>query len=136
MSERTRLGVVLLFMRITIFVVMAMWTIDKFVNPSHASHVYQAYYGLGGFGVSPITLIAVVEALILLVFVAGRLKFWTYGFVVIVHGVSTLAAWAQYLDPFAGPNLLFFAAWPMWAAAIALFVLRERDIYTLGRDTR
>ena len=41
-------------------------SIDKFVDPGHASHVYEAYYGLGGFGVSPITLIAVVEALILL----------------------------------------------------------------------
>ena len=29
-------------------------------------------------------------------------------------------------------HLLFFAAWPMWAACIALFVLREHDQYTVG----
>lgn len=130
-SER-RLGLVLLFIRLTIFLVMAVWTVDKFINPSHAAHVFDAYYGLGEVGHVLVLLVGGIESLILLAFVAGLFKTWTYGFVIVVHGVSTLAAWAQYLDPFAGPNLLFFAAWPMWAAAIALFVLRDYDRYTLN----
>lgn len=131
MSIERRLGLVLPAIRVTIFVVMAVWTVDKFVNPSHAAHVFDAYYGLGEVGHALVLIVGGLEALILLAFVAGAFKTWTYGFVVVVHGVSTLAGWAQYLDPFSGPNLLFFAAWPMWAAAIALFVLRDYDRYTL-----
>lgn len=44
-----------------------------------------------------------------------------------MHGVSTLVSWRDYLDPFEGPNLLFFAAWPMLAACFALFALRDFD---------
>ena len=33
----------------------------------------------------------------------------------------------QYLAPFEGPNLLFYAAWPMLAACFALYRLRDLD---------
>jgi putative oxidoreductase len=32
-----KLQLPLLFIRLTVFLVMAMWTIDKFINPGHAS---------------------------------------------------------------------------------------------------
>jgi hypothetical protein len=40
---------------------------------------------------------------------------------------TTKAGIALALDPFTDANLLFFAAWPMLAACIALFLLREHD---------
>ena len=67
-----------------------------------------------------------------LLFVAGLLKTWTYGAILIFHGVSTLSAFAKYLQPF--DNLLFFAAWPMLAACAALFLLRDYDTLTLSRQ--
>jgi hypothetical protein len=36
-----------------------------------------------------------------------------------------LSAFSQYFDAF--NNLLFFAAWPMWAACFALYLLRDAD---------
>lgn len=36
-----------------------------------------------------------------------------------------LSPWQQYRNPF--DNLLFFAAWPMLAAWIALYMLRDED---------
>jgi hypothetical protein len=59
--------------------------------------------------------------------VLGVQKSLTYGAVLILHGISTLSAFRQYLHPFEGPNLLFFAAWPALAACYALYVLREFD---------
>jgi hypothetical protein len=41
--------------------------------------------------------------------------------------VSTFSSYKQYLAPFEGPNLLFFAAWPMLAACFTLFLLRDQD---------
>lgn len=43
----------------------------------------------------------------------------------LLHAVSTFSSFPQYLDPF--KNLLFFAAWPMLAACIALYLLRDLD---------
>jgi hypothetical protein len=74
--------------------------------------------------------VAIGELALLAAFVAGAVKPWSYGLVTLLHGISTLASFRQYLAPFEGPNLLFFAAWPMLAACVALFLLRDRD--TLG----
>jgi hypothetical protein len=50
----------------------------------------------------------------------------------VLHGASTLSAYAQYYDAF--NHLLFFAAWPMWAACFALYLLRDADTkLTLGK---
>lgn len=126
MSNRS-LEISLLLLRVSIFVVMLVWTIDKFVNPGHASGIFETFYGIGGVGNAVVVLLGVIELVILLAFVAGYARTWTYGFVMVVHGVSTLSAFGKYLAPFDGPNLLFFAAWPMWAACIALFLLRDSD---------
>ena len=49
MTERDRLTTALLALRIGVFIVMFMWTLDKFVNSPHASRVFDNFYGLGGF---------------------------------------------------------------------------------------
>jgi putative oxidoreductase len=69
-----------------------------------------------------------LELMLILAFVTGLWKFWTYGAVLVLHAISTLSSYAQYLDPF--NHLLFFAAWPMLAACFALFWLRDLD--TIG----
>jgi hypothetical protein len=65
---------------------------------------------------------------------AGAWRTWTYGAVLAMHAVSTLSSFRQYLAPFEGPNILFFAAWPMLAACVALFLLRDLDtLWTVKR---
>ena len=120
-----RLSLSLLSLRWTVFVAMSMWTLDKFVNPVHASGVFENFYGLPGLGAAPMLAIAVGEGLLLLAFVAGLARTWTYGLVLLLHAVSTLSSFGQYLAPF--EHLLFFAAWPMLAACLTLFLLREQD---------
>ena len=51
----------------------------------------------------------------------------TYGAVLVLHAISTLSSYRQYLSPFEGSNLLFFAAWPMLAACVGLYLLRDHD---------
>ena len=122
-----KLQLPLLFIRLTIFLVMAMWTIDKFINPEHASKVYESFYHIAGLEKAVMYVIGTIELIILLLFVAGFKKKYTYGVVLALHTVSTLSSFKQYLAPFDGPNLLFFAAWPMLAACFALFILRDQD---------
>ena len=118
---------VLLLLRLGIFIVMLVWALDKFLKPDHASQVFAAFYGIQGLGNAPIYVIGVIQLVLILGFVAGIKKTWTYGAVLLMHTLSTLISFPRYLDPFTPPNLLFFAAWPMLAACFGVFYLRDLD---------
>lgn len=115
----------LLLLRLGVGVVMAMWTIDKIINPDHAQAVFTNFYGLGGLENGAFLIIGLLQALVVLAFIAGAFRTISYGLILLMHTVSTLSSWKQYLDGF--ENLLFFAAWPMLAACVALFLLRRHD---------
>lgn len=119
-----RLGVALFLLRLGVAIVMVMWSLDKVVNPGHAGKVFAGFYGLEGLGATAFTILGIVQLVIVLGFLVGAFKFWTYGLVLIMHAISTLVSFPLYLG---FDNLLFFAAWPMLAACIALFMLRDRD---------
>ena len=127
LNNRNRIGVALLILRITVFLVMLVWTIDKFVRPAHAASVYEHFYFLRGLGPAVMYSIGVVELAILLGFVIGFAPRLTYGLVLILHAVSTFSSFHQYLHPYEGPNILFFAAWPTLGACFALYYLRDLD---------
>ncbi len=125
-----RIPVVLFLLRLSIFIVMFMWTLDKFVRPDHAASVFENYYSIDGLTRAVALTIGALEIALLVAFILGVAKRWTYGTVLVLHGISTLTAYKHYAAPFEGPNLLFFAAWPMLAACISLYLLRDFD--TLG----
>lgn len=123
--ENQRIANALLLLRLGVFIVMIMWTLDKFVNPQHSGAVFENFYGLGGLSDTTFMIIGLLQLLVVIAFVAGFMKRISYGVVLALHSVSTLSSWQQYLDGF--NNLLFFAAWPMLAACIALYMLRDLD---------
>jgi putative oxidoreductase len=125
--ESRRIATALLVLRLTIFFVMLIWTIDKFVRPAHAASVYEHFYFLGGFSPTIIYALGGAELLLLIGFVIGFAPRLTYGLVLLLHAVSTFSAFRQYFHPFEGPNILFFAAWPMLGACFALYYLRDLD---------
>ena len=106
------LSIALFSLRISIFLVMLMWTLDKFINPSHATHIYEKFYFIAGLGEAVMLVLGALDSLLLVVFVMGVYKKYTYGIVLAIHSVSTLSSFKQYWSPFEGSNLLFFAAWP------------------------
>ncbi len=117
----------LLLIRASVVLMLAPWVADKFLNPGHAISVFQGFYGLGGVAEAAVLAIGVFQFALLLCFAVGLLRFWSYGLVMVMHAGSTFASWKQYIAPLDGPNLLFFAAWPVLAALVALFLLREHD---------
>lgn len=125
LPQNQRIAPALLLLRLGVFIVMIMWTLDKFINPQHSAAVFENFYGLGGFSDTAFMFIGLLQLLVVLAFVAGFMKRISYGVVLLLHSVSTLSSWQQYLDAF--NNLLFFAAWPMLAACIALYMLRDLD---------
>ncbi|PCM45923.1 hypothetical protein [Marinobacter sp. ANT_B65] len=126
-----QLPLALLLLRLGIFIVFLVWTLDKLLYPEHAAKVAGAFYGLENPGDNIFYIMGLAQLALILAFLAGLFKTWTYGAILIFHGASTLSAFGKYLQPF--DNLLFFAAWPMLAACAALFLLREYDTLTLSR---
>ena len=117
----------LFLLRISVALVLIMWTVDKFVNPAHAIAVYEHFYFIGGVGTQVMYAIAIAELVLIALFLIGRFKNVTYLVVLLIHGVSTVTPVNNYLNAFESPNLLFFAAWPMLAACYALYALRHYD---------
>ncbi|MFA7351598.1 MAG: hypothetical protein WC009_12625 [Methylotenera sp.] len=132
LNNSKRLALVLAILRYTIFITMAMWTMDKFVRPDHAAAIFEHFYGLAGLGVSLVYALATAEAALLIAFLIGLKPRFTYGTVLMLHGISTLASYQQYLNPFDSNNLLFFAAWPMLGASFTLYILRDFDIWRMA----
>lgn len=131
MQDNNRLRIALFALRLGVFIVMAMWSLDKLLAPDHAAAVFENFYFIPGIGAGLLAVIGLVQLTIEVAFVLGLWKFWTYGFVLVTHAISTISSWQQYLDPF--NHMLFLAAIPMLAACIALFMLRDADtLLTLG----
>lgn len=127
MTTNNRLAVGLFLLRLTVLLVMGVWTADKLLNPTHAAGVYAHFYAIGGVGPLAMKGLGAAEALLVVGFGLGWRKRWTYGAVLVLHAVSTLSAFSVYLHPFDSGHLLFFAAWPMLAACFALYLLRDQD---------
>lgn len=124
----------LLSLRWSVFIVMLMWTLDKFINPNHAAAVFNKFYLIEGLSLEASYVIGSIQLLLILGFVFGILKRFTYGAVFAMHMVSTLSTWKIYFDPWGPKNLLFFAAFPMLAALFSLYLLRKHDtLFTLKR---
>ncbi len=122
--NQDKLEISLFLLRLGIFIVMMAWTLDKFIDPEHGIRVFERFYFLGGMSTAIMMGIGAIEILVILAFMLGLWKKYTYGIVMISHSVSTFSSWKQYTIDM---NLLFFAAWPMLAACVALFLLREHD---------
>jgi hypothetical protein len=127
MTHPQRVKISLLVLRVTVFIVFFMWTIDKLMRPEHASKVYENFYFISLSGVTIFYVIGGLQMLLNFAFLAGWQKRFTYGAMLLFHGVSTFSSYKQYLAPFEGPHLLFFTAWPMLGACLALYLLRHDD---------
>lgn len=129
-TDRPRLA--LLTLRLSVFLVMLVWTLDKMLAPGHAAGVFERFYRIGGLGPTAMYAMGAAELVIILGFVLGWARRFTYGAVLVFHAVSTLASFPMYLDPAKGR--LFYAAWPMLAACFTLYLLRDSDtLWSLGK---
>lgn len=116
-----RLAAALLLLRLGVFIVFFLWTLDKFVRPMrHKDFLPQ-------FGAAWTPVIGTLELVVIVLFLFGVLKLFSYGVVLVLHLISTASAYHTYLTPFHDRNLLYFASWPMLAACVTLFLLREED---------
>ncbi|QDS93967.1 hypothetical protein FF011L_27440 [Roseimaritima multifibrata] len=120
-----------LLLRLGVGIVFFMWTLDKLMNPAHAAGIFERYYMMEGLGMSLMLGIGVVQMILVIAFVTGTFRTLSYSLITVLHTVSTVSCYQQYMNPWEKPNLLFFAAFPMLAACVTLWLLREYDQWTV-----
>jgi putative oxidoreductase len=126
MSDEKRIQISLLGLRLGVFIVFMAWTLDKILNYQHNSVMIMHYYNVEvpqWFLMS----LGMAELILLLVFLAGMFKTFTYGVILFAHTVTTLVSSWRLLPPYEVHQLLYFGSLPMLGACVALFLMREKD---------
>ena len=81
-----RLSWSLLALRVSVFIVMFVWTLDKFVNPAHSAKIFEHFYSIGGVPETAVYILGAFQLALVLAFVAGIAKRYTYGLIFLLHG--------------------------------------------------
>lgn len=130
-AERTiesdfRIRISLLALRVAVFIVFAVWALDKILNYQHNSGMVMHYYHVE-LPAWFLTALGAAEMVLLLAFLAGMFKTFTYGLILFAHTVTTVVSSWRLLPPYEIHQLLYFGSLPMLAACLALFMLRDHD---------
>jgi hypothetical protein len=114
-------------LRLGVFIVLVMWALDKFFNPEHAAIIFKVFYSVEGLSSTIAYVLGALQLALVISFLIGFKKRWVTMIILIIHLASTFVSFGRYMDPWGPSNLLFFAAWPMLAAIVTLYLLREYD---------
>ncbi|MDY7021256.1 MAG: DoxX protein [Cyanobacteriota bacterium] len=132
MTDEGKLLISLAIIRISVGLFFLIWSFEKILKPEIAQAVFSRFYFLE---ISPAFSVAIgiLQTLIVLAFLAGVFKLWSYGAVLGMHTVSVLSTYQQLFNPYQPPNHLFWAGVPTLGAIFALFILRNNDnLFTLN----
>lgn len=134
MKSEQQLKIGLLLIRLSTGIFFLVWSIEKLIYPEITQKVFSRFYMME---ISPAVSygVGILQTIIVLAFMAGLFKTWTYGLILGMHAVSTLSTYKELLNPYQPPNHLFWAAVPLLAALVALFLVRKEDsLFTLGSN--
>lgn len=131
-NSKVKLG--LFILRVSVASFFTIWAVEKFVKPETTVAIWQRFYMVEHLPLEASYVIGVIQAAAILAFLFGVLKFWSYGFLMVIHGLSTLSTYERLLDPYSGSNHLFWAAVPTLGALVVLFIMRKEDtLFTFTR---
>ena len=97
MIQKLRISLALIRLSTGIF--FLVWSIEKIIDPEIARRVFSRFYFME---ISPHVsiIVGIVQTLIVLTFIAGLFKLWTYGAILGMHAVSTLSTYKELLNPY------------------------------------
>ncbi len=112
-AERWALAI----LRASLGVFLLLWGIGKLVVPAGTAAISPTLF----------TGVAALEVVLAAVILLGVWRRWSYGAALIVHAGSLFLLWNQLRDPWG----LALAALPACGALVTLYLLRDRDLWTL-----
>src|SRR5262249_16754711 len=109
------------------------WSIEKLILPGAAARIAQGFYGVTLPAWASYAL-GSAELILSLALIFGAWRTVSYGLSLLVHTVTVAVSWRRLLDPWGLAqvgNHLWISTWPTWGAFAALFLLRDRDTWTI-----
>jgi len=70
-SIQSRVSLSLLLLRLSVFLVFLMWTLDKLVMPEHAAAIFENFYFIGGLGPTAFYILGILELILIIGFVGN-----------------------------------------------------------------
>lgn len=131
MTEERKIQIGLLLIRVSVAAVFLAWTSNKIFFAERSVRMMSNYYFLP-FTPNILLILGILEIGLVLVFLSGKFRNWTYAAILIGHTASTLVSSPRFFPPYEFHALLYLTAFPMLGACIALYLLRDRDtLFTL-----
>lgn len=116
----------LAIIRFSLALFFLVWAAEKIIAPEITQELFSTFYRIQ-ISASVSFIFGLFQLFVILAFMLGLFKTWSYGLLLGMHLVSTLSISRQLLNPYESPNYLLWAAVPVLGALIALFILRKRD---------
>lgn len=130
---RQRFGAALLILRVALGVFLLVWGLEKFIITPQSVAIYDYFYGISASDVFAYVL-GSLESLLALAIMIGAFRRWSYGIGLLVHSATTVATIRLIVDPWGlisgEPQHLYFAAVPILAGFMALYLLRDLDYFS------
>ena len=122
------LRVPLFLTRLSIFYFLLPWQVMRFTNPDQIDTIAKTYYHADG-GVPGLAsqIFGAAVIVLLLLFLVGFAKRWTYLAVLVIHAGAILISVQAYIWGLDSFRLIFLAAIPAAFAMGLLYALRDHD---------
>ena len=128
-----RIPAALLILRFFLAIFLLQWSIEKLMLPDAAARIASGFYGLTLPAPASYAL-GVAELILSLALLLGVYRTVSYGLALLVHTVTVVVSWRQLFDPWGLAkigNHLWISTWPTWGGFAALFLMRQRDSWTV-----
>ena len=128
-----RAAIALLILRFFLGIFLLQWSVEKLILPSATARIAQSFYGVP-LPIEASYALGIAELALSLGLLFGAYRTFSYGLSLLVHIITVAVSWRQLLDPYGLAkvgNHLWIATWPTLGAFAALFLMRDRDAYTI-----
>ena len=129
MTQDRRIEIALLIIRITAAIFMGLWATLKFHHPEWQRNIFEGAYNISFFTVTDNLsyFLGTAQIIIILAFVSGFMRTWTYGLVMLMSAAGVLGSLGSFMTYYNYPKNLMLTSIPTLGALIALFILRDMD---------
>ena len=128
MSPEKRIPAALLILRFFLAIFLLQWSIEKLFLPDAAARIARSFYGVT-LPVEASYALGIAELIVSLALLLGFYRTVSYGLSLLIHTVTGVVSWRQLLAKVG--NHLWISTWPTWGGFAALFLMRDRDIWTV-----
>lgn len=126
-----KLAASLLIIRLTIAAFFGVWASLKFYRPEWFENVFTNMYGLDFVTRDASTYVGIVQLVLAALFAVGLWRTFSYASLVLMQGAGVLGSLPNLMNYTSYPNNLMWAAIPALGAAVALFIMRHDDAFSV-----